>query len=213
MQKQSDSSRMESLRFEKFRTDGKVASGICLEGEIVAVLRTEYEGWATVWTHETQPLIAQLIEACAEARSIVGLRLHYINEFSCEEVSTTFRADMVLRQGNSYVPPYVFERSGTWQCNTSFVDELKEPERLTLDHHLNFYVADETLESSEQKGTYLSIVSDHGIAFPVPQAVDAFVKHDGACLGNFMNKLHDVHKGVIGQVLNDPIIAQIGLYS
>lgn len=194
-----------SVTYERLAPDGEPIRGLKLEGNTLQVLRGDYDRWGATWP-EVRALMSKILPVCLNGRSVAGFSIQYLDQFIYSGAYDEFRPAMVLSEKSPFVAPHVFGRSLNWHSHTGFFEIVKEPA-----HYRRLDVINIDLIDFDQSRKMIQITSTHTAQLPGPMR-DEILKGDvNGVLNTYMRSLHDANKVTLKAILNDEMLAKVGL--
>lgn len=114
--------RLAGFEFSKVKADAKPARVLRLLGEALAVNFLEYEGWKATRKESLNYIRVVLSSLTLTENPVMAFSLKYVDRYTFDGPTDAPRADMLFREGNSYITPFCFQAGPMWHCHSGWFE-------------------------------------------------------------------------------------------
>lgn len=191
-----------AVTFDCFTPAGMIAERLAVQGNVLSYNTTEYSGWETVSGNAFRNL-AKLIDIAAPVRP-TGASLRYMDKFIwVGQASDGSEVSHLIRQGSDLVSAKIFSSNGLSHSHIGFYERLPGGVALV---NLNVDLVD---EPGVGRVAYIITFARVALDAGVTPGEDG-----GRGVKSLLGATDEVHvlcKGLLRDLLTDPVSARIGL--
>ena len=194
------------FEFSRVKADAKPARILRLQGEVLTANFLEYDGWETTLKESLKYIRVVLPPLTLAENPIMAFSLKYMDRYTFDGPIDEPRADMLFREGNSYITPCCFQAGPLWHCHSGWF-EIHGDNRILHQFNVGSRVVDQIS----------TVIIDHSAICQLKaprQTADALFQPPSAAnagIENILKHLHEQNVSVLKDVLKPEILKHIGM--
>lgn len=198
--------RLAGFELSRTRADARPARVLRFLENILTVHFLEYQNWQTTLTDSLQYINTVLSPLPLATNPVMAFSLRYIDRYTFDGPHNEPRADMLLREGNTYMAPRCFDGGPLWHCHSGWFETYDANSRILNQLNVSSAIVDQVP----------TVTIDHNAIcqLGVPrQSIESIIQPaaGNAGLKDALDYLHAGNSEILRNMLSAEMLDKIGL--
>lgn len=202
------------IELQRIGPDGSIKWMLRTTENTIAVHCLDYSTWGAVWECARKYFYKSFKRIDGESNFVNSVGLKYIDRFLYDGTKEEYDPSLLLNKNTDLIFKKVFSATPLWHCHSGWFDESFDVVKGNLLNQLN--VDSSYVNISGQK-RYVTTI-DHNAVVQIDgqdngqlRSITEEAEGKNSCLDQLMDKLHNVNKKVLLNLLNEQMATKINL--
>ena len=207
--------RKAGFELKKFNPSGQIDWVLALNDETISVNCLDYTRWEDVWG-KTKSFLIEIFNIVSSQNNLnlVNFGFKCVDKFSFHGIPSEYDLSNLFKAESDFLPNQIFKATETWHCNSGWFDDsfnnLEQDNKFKVLNHFN--LDSSRIQSNLNNMDQIVITIDHTqvVVFEKGIIEQELLDLNGN-ISNVFNKMHEMNKLALLNILNSNIAKQINL--